>query len=65
VLYIPLITIYQRMFQLGQWPSSWKHSAACPIFKKKDPAEYINYRLISLIDVPSKMLETQIALDMT
>ncbi|ELU06783.1 hypothetical protein CAPTEDRAFT_201282 [Capitella teleta] len=45
VLYIPLYTIHQRMFQL--WPSSWKHSAVCPIFKKKDPAEYTNYRAIS------------------
>ncbi|ELT99665.1 hypothetical protein CAPTEDRAFT_41058, partial [Capitella teleta] len=57
VLYIPLYTIYQLMFQLGQWPSEWKHSAVCPIYKKKDPAEYSNYRPISLIDVPSKMLE--------
>ncbi|ELT93325.1 hypothetical protein CAPTEDRAFT_92631 [Capitella teleta] len=53
------------MFQLGQWPSSWKHSAVCPIFIKKDPAEYTNYRPISLTDVPSMMLETQIARHMT
>ncbi|ELU12659.1 hypothetical protein CAPTEDRAFT_132979, partial [Capitella teleta] len=37
----------------------------CPIFNKKDPAEYTDYRPISLIDVPSKMLETQIARHMT
>jgi hypothetical protein len=61
----PLHTIYSRMMQLGQWPRQWKHSAICPIFKKKDPAVYENYRPISLIDVPSKLLETQLARHMT
>jgi hypothetical protein len=31
------------------------------IYKKKDPSVYTNFRPISLIDVLSKMFETQIA----
>ena len=64
-LYRPLHALFERMIQLGRWPHSWKHSAICPIFKKKDPAIYTNYRPISLIDILSKMLETRIARHMT
>ena len=53
------------MTDLGQWTKQWKHSAVCPIFKKKDPAVFTNYRPISLIDVLSKLLETQIARHLT
>ncbi len=61
----PLHTLYTRMIKLGQWPKQWRKSVICPIFKKKDPAVYTNYRPISLLDVPSKTLETQIARHMT
>ena len=37
----------------------------CPIFKKKDTAVYTNYRPISLLDVLSKIYETQIARHIT
>jgi hypothetical protein len=36
-----------------------------PIFKRKDPAVYTNYRPISLLDVFSKTLKTQIARHIT
>ena len=58
-------TIYSRMLTLGQWPSQWRLSAVCPIYKKKDPAVYTNYRPISLLDVLSKTFETHIARHIT
>ena len=61
----PIYAIYKRMLQLGVWPNQWKHSAICPIYKRKDPATYTNYRPISLIDVLSKILERNIARHIT
>lgn len=57
----PLHTIYERMLKKGHWPKKWKLSSVCPVFKKGDPATFTNYRPIALIDVPSKLFETQIA----
>ncbi|ELU00724.1 hypothetical protein CAPTEDRAFT_40163, partial [Capitella teleta] len=51
VLAVPLHFVYTRMFRRGQWPKQWRHSAICPIYKKKDPALFSNYRPISLLDV--------------
>ena len=65
VLARPLYIIYSRMQKLGQWPRQWRSSAVCPIFKRNDPSVFTNYRPISLIDVPSKMFETQIARHLT
>ena len=65
VLAHPLHIIFSRMLKLGKWPRQWRLSAVCPIFKKKDPSIFTNYRPISLIDVPSKTFETRIARHLT
>ena len=38
--------------------SKWKVARLTPVFKKDDPTEMNNYRPLSLLDVPSKILES-------
>ena len=40
--------------------SSWKIAKLTPIFKKDDATEIGNYRLISLLSIPSKILESEV-----
>ena len=40
--------------------SSWKIAKLTPIFKKDDATEIGNYRLISLLSISSKMLESEV-----
>ena len=37
--------------------SKWKVARLTPEFKKDDPTEMSNYRSLSLLSVPSKILE--------
>ena len=53
VLAGPVHTIYSCILKLGQWPEQWRLSGVCSIYKNKDPAVYMNYRPISIIDVLS------------
>ena len=65
VLALPLYRLYTRMLKTGQWPKQWRQSAVCPIYKKKDPAVFTNYRPISLLDILTKTFETQLARHLT
>ena len=38
--------------------SKWKVARLTTVFKKDDPTEMNNYRPLSLLDVPSKILES-------
>ena len=41
--------------------SQWKTARVNPVFKKDDETEIGNYRPLSLLSVPSKILETIVA----
>ena len=41
--------------------SKWKVARLTPVFKKDDPTEMSNYRPLSLLNVPSKILESCVA----
>ena len=45
---------------LTRFPGLWKIAKVKPIFEKGNPAEVSNYRPISLLSLPSKLLESQI-----
>ena len=45
----------------GEVFSQWKKAHLCPVFKKDDPTDRNNYRPISLLSVPSKILESCIS----
>jgi len=54
---IPLAHIFNRSFEMGYFPSSWKCAHVQPLFKSKDRQDKTNYRPISLLPCVSKVQE--------
>jgi hypothetical protein len=54
---IPLAHIFNLSFEAGIFPSKLKINRTVPIFKSGDPSLCDNYRPISLIPTPSKLLK--------
>ena len=50
---------------VGVVPLTWKSAIIVPVFKKDDPTDVQNYRLISLTCVASKIMERVIVQQMT
>lgn len=60
---IPHLTVaLNAAISEGQYPSSWKVAEVKPLLKKPslDPGELKNYRPISLLPVPAKILESHL-----
>ena len=53
-----LSKIFNSCLELGIFPDDLKIAEVIPIFKKGDPAEATNYRLISILSQFSKIFET-------
>ena len=51
-----LTTISNKIRQTGEWPASWTHSLVITLPKKGNLQQYQNYRTISLITDPSKVM---------
>ena len=64
VLAEPLTQIINKSIETGKFPSKWKHSKVCPIYKKGDRKLLKNYRPVSLISVPGMVLERCIGIQM-
>ena len=68
-----LLNLYNRMFETGDYPSSWGHSIIFPIFskkkkkkkKKKDANNAQNYRGISLINILAKIYSQLLLIRLT
>ena len=52
-----LTKLFNRSLSLGQVPADWKLSNITPVPKGGDPKRVSNYRPISLLSLPSKILE--------
>lgn len=52
-----LLPVFNRSLSDSSFPSKWKLSRVNPIFKKGPPTDVNNYRPISLLSVPGKVLE--------
>ena len=50
-----LLRLYNRMFNTGEYPSSWGEGIITPIFKKGDVNNSSNYRGITLINILAKI----------
>ena len=50
-----LLSLYNRMFNTGEYPRAWGEGIISPIFKKGDTNEASNYRGITLINTLSKV----------
>ena len=57
----PLTKLYSLSVEKGKVFDQWKTAHLCPVFKKDDPTDTSNYRPISLLSVPSKILESCVA----
>lgn len=55
-----LENIFKRSFVTRTVPTSWKRAKVTPIFKKGARTDIANYRPISLLCIPSKLLEHQV-----
>ena len=52
-----LQVLFNYSLSTGCFPSSWKLSNITPIFKSRDKSFVSNYRPISILSIPSKVLE--------
>ncbi len=52
-----LTIIFNNSLLSGSLPDKWKEANVVPVFKKGDKADILNYRPISLLCLPSKILE--------
>ena len=48
--------LYQHIWDKKEWTDAWAHSLIIPIPKKGDQNKYNNYRNISLISYPIKII---------
>ena len=55
-----IVTVFKNSMTRSSFPNTWKIAKVNAIFKKGDPADVSNYRPISLLSIPSKLLESQI-----
>ena len=51
-----LTTIYNKIWQTGEWPTPWTQSLVIALPKKGNLHQCQNYRTISLISHPSKVM---------
>ena len=49
--------LFQQSIDTGEIPKEWSLANICPLFKKGDRSLACNYRPVSLIYVPCKLLE--------
>ena len=53
----PLTLIFRESLRTGQVPKDWTRAKVTPIFKKGSRANPLNYRPVSLISVPCKIMK--------
>ena len=53
----PLVSVINSSFSSGSFPSSWKQATVKPLHKGGDKLHLSNYRPISILPTPSKLIE--------
>ena len=57
----PLTSLFMQSIRECSVYNNWKVARLTPVFKKDDPTVVSNYRPLSLLSVPSKILESCVA----
>ena len=57
VLISQLVFLFNLSFSKGQFPDSWKRATIIPLYKEGDKTEVSNYRPVSLLPLPGKIIE--------
>ena len=57
-LALPLMTIFNKSINTGEFPSAWKEAIVTPVLKKGNKELYENYRPISCLPAAAKLLES-------
>ena len=57
-LVLPLVDIFNQSLQNGRLSQLWKQANVCPIFRKRNRADPVNYRPVSLKSCICKILES-------
>ena len=57
VLIPQLVYLFNLSFDTGIFPDSWKRATVIPLFKSRDRSMVGNYRPISLLPLPGKLIE--------
>ena len=57
VLIPQLVYLFNLSFETNLFPNKWKQATVVPLFKSGDRSEVSNYRPISLLPLPGKILE--------
>ena len=55
-----LFTVFHKSSSLNKFPDIWKQAKITPVYKKGSFSDISNYRPISLLSIPGKLLENQI-----
>ena len=58
---MPLTLLFLFCAHIGETFSDWKKARLVPVFKKDDAADISNYRPISLLSAPSKIMESYVS----
>ena len=53
----PLSIIFGKLWVMGEVPEDWRKANVTPVFKKGKKEDPGNYRLVSLISIPGKVIE--------
>jgi len=56
----PLSVIFERSWRTGEVPEDWRKASVTPNFKKGKKEDPGNYRPVSLISIPCKVMEQHI-----
>ena len=57
----PLTGLFSFCANLGETFPDWKNPCLIPVYKKDDEAEINNYRLISLLSVTRKIMQSRVS----
>ena len=57
VLVPQLVFLFNLSFELGKFPDKWKSATIIPLYKGGDKTDVSNYRPVSLLPLPGKLIE--------